>query len=114
MDNNPILKETLSDMLGAGISYWADITKYEDDPDGHATVLELEDREDNDTHYRITTDEFYAAAETWAKEHFNDDYDFYQRFARSWVRRDWEDLDWDVRISDEILQVALFNEQRYA
>lgn len=113
MDNNPILKEALSDMFGSGIDYWADITKYEEDSDGYAIVLELEDRED-EAHYRVTIDEFYAAAEAWAKEHFNDDYDFYQRFARSWVRRDWEYLDWDVRISDEILQVALFNEQRYA
>lgn len=113
MDNNPILKEALSDMFGSGIDYWADITKYEEDSDGYAIVLELEDRED-EVHYRVTIDEFYAAAEAWAKEHFNDDYDFYQRFARSWVRRDWEYLDWDVRISDEILQVALFNEQRYA
>lgn len=115
MDNiDPILRETLSDMLGAGIDYWADITDYESDDNDLATAVTLEDAEDDGATYRVTLEDYYTAANSWAKKNFDAEYDFYQRFARNWVAQNWQDLDWDVRISDEILQEAIFHEQKYS
>lgn len=105
--------QLINDMIGVGISYWGNITSVEADKHDNVSALVLRDMEDN-KEYTLTRKAFTKAINEWAERNRDHSYDFYARFSKDWRARNWDSADWDVDITDQITQLALFGELRYS
>ena len=103
----------LSDMLGMGCSYWADITDIVEGNNHMPVTITLIDREDDST-YTVHRDGFGIAVDDWARRHVNCDNRFAEQFARQWTAMNYDYVDFDAGIADELLQHHLFGKRVYA
>lgn len=104
----------LSDMLGLGIDYWADVDIVEETDDTHLTLtIKVTDRETG-TEYTVHRAAFGIAVDEWARDHTWVEDRFIEQFARHWTAMNFDYVDFDVNITDCLLQHYLFGEQRYA
>ena len=107
-------KTLLSDMLGLGIDYWADVDIVEETDDTHLTLtIKVTDRETG-TEYTVHRAAFGIAVDEWARDHTWVEDRFIEQFARHWTAMNFDYVDFDVNITDCLLQHYLFGEQRYA
>lgn len=105
--------QLINDMIGVGISYWGNITSVEWAKDDNVSALVLRDMVDN-KEYTLARKAFTKAINEWAERNRDHSYDFYARFSKDWRARKWDNVDWDVDITDQISQLALFGELRYS
>lgn len=104
----------LSDMLGLGIDYWADVDIVEETDDTHLTLtIKVTDRE-TDTEYTVHRAAFGIAVDDWARKHTWTEDRFIEQFARDWTAMNFDHVDFDVNITDCLMQHYLFGEYRYA
>lgn len=104
----------LSDMMGLGISYWADVDIVEETDDTHLTLtIKVTDRETG-TEYTVHRGGFGIAVDEWARTHTWCDNRFTEQFARHWTAQNYDYIDFDDSITDVLIQHYLFGEQRYA
>ena len=104
----------ISDMLGLGIGYWADVDVVEETDDTHLTLtIKVTDRETG-TEYTVHRGGFGIAVDEWARNHTWEDDRFIEQFARHWTAKNFDYVDFDANITDCLLQHYLFGEQRYA
>ena len=104
----------LSDMMGVGIGYWADVEVVEETGDTHLTLtIKVTDRETGTTYtvhraaFGIAVDE-WARNRTWVEDHF------IEQFARHWNAKNFDYVDFDDNITDCLMQHYLFGEYRYS
>ena len=105
--------QLINDMIGVGISYWGNITSVEWTKDDNVSALVLRNMVDN-KEYTLTRKAFTKAINEWTERNRDHSYDFYARFSKDWRARKWDNVDWDVDITDQISQLALFGELRYS
>ena len=104
----------LSDMMGLGISYWADVDIVEETDDTHLTLtIKVTDRETG-TEYTVHRAAFGVAVDEWARRYTWCDNRFTEQFARHWTAKNFDYIDFDDSIADSLMQHYLFGEYRYA
>ena len=104
----------LSDMLGLGIDYWADVDIVEETDDTHLTLtIKVTDRE-TDTEYTVHRAALGIAVDDWARKHTWTEDRYIEQFARHWTAQNFDFVDFDVNITDCLMQHYLFGEYRYA
>lgn len=113
LDTN-IRNTLLSDMLGLGIGYWADVDVVEETDNTHLTLtIKVTDRETG-TEYTVHRGGFGVVVDEWARRHTWTDDRFTEQFARHWTAMNYDFVDFDANITDILMQYYLFGECRYA
>lgn len=104
----------LSDMMGLGCSYWADVDIVEETDDTHLTLtIKVTDRQTS-TEYTVHRAAFGIAVDDWARSRTWTDDRFIEQFARHWTAKNFDYVDFDANITDCLMQHYLFGEYLYS
>lgn len=106
--------ELVSEMFGTGIGNWATLASTEYDDEGLIRKISLVNYEEGGTSATITRDEFIKAATDWSNDRLGEGYVFFEDFANNWLNENWDLIEFDNDICDQLHQQALFGAAIYS
>lgn len=107
-------RELVSEMLGKGIKGWADVTLRMLDEDGLVDEIYLVNREESGADAAITYKEFIKAATDWSNDRLGEGHAFFEDFAENWLNENWDLIEFDDDICDQLHQQSLFGAAIYS